>query len=65
VAYAGKGDPNQAIADFDRAIQLDPNYAIAIFNRGLALQNLGRSAEADQEFARAKHVGPRLLPPKE
>ncbi len=60
-----KANSNRAIADFDRAIQLDPNYAIAIFNRGLALQNLGRSADAEQDFARAKHVGPRLLPPKE
>jgi lipoprotein NlpI len=65
IAYVGKADYPRAVGDFDRAIGLDPNYAIAIYNRGLALRNLGRLAEADQEFARAKQAGPRLTAPKE
>jgi lipoprotein NlpI len=65
VAYSGQGQFDRAIQDFDAAIRLDANYAIAIYNRGLALRNLGREPEAARDFARAKGVGPRLLPPKE
>ncbi len=65
VAYAGEGQYQRAIEDYDQAIRLDPNYAIAIYNRGLAAQSLGREDEAAKYFARAKDVGPRLLPPKE
>ena len=65
VAYAGKGQYQRAIEDYDQAIQLDPNYAIAIYNRGLAARNLGREDEAAGYFAKAKQVGPRLMPPKE
>ena len=41
------------------------DYAIAIFNRGLAEQNLGRTADAARDFARARQTGPRLTPQKE
>ena len=65
VAYAGKGQFERAIEDYDQAIRLDPNYAIAIYNRGLAARNLGHEDEAAAYFAKAKQVGPRLMPPKE
>ncbi len=65
VAWLGKGQMQSAAADFDQAITLDPNYAIAIYNRGLAAQNLGHADEAARYFAKAREVGPRLVPPKE
>lgn len=65
VAYSGKGQYERAIVDFDQAIRLDPNYAIAIYNRGLASQSLGQTDVAAQYFAKARQVGPRLIPPKE
>ena len=40
--YAHKGDLTQAIADFNKAIELDPDYAEGYNNRGFAYDQQGR-----------------------
>ena len=41
---------------YEEAIRLDPNLAGTWNNKGLALEALGRTAEADAAFARAKEL---------
>ena len=47
---------DEAIPAYDEAIRLDPNISEAWHNKGLALEALGRTAEADAAFARAKEL---------
>jgi Tfp pilus assembly protein PilF len=42
MAFGKMGRPDQAIADFDRAIALNPSYYEAYNNRGLAFEKMGR-----------------------
>ena len=39
----------EAIADFDKAIELKPEDAQAYYNRGLAYRELGKKKEADAD----------------
>lgn len=48
---------NEAIQALDKAIKLDPNNADAWNNMGFALKALGRTAESDAAFAKAKELG--------
>lgn len=45
--------PEQAVVDFDRAIQLDPNHSRYYAFRGLANSRLGRHEAAVQDYRRA------------
>jgi cell division septation protein DedD len=47
----------EAIADFDAAVDLQPNYAAAFFNRGRAHQSLGQIALAQADMQRAYELG--------
>jgi len=54
------GQPEQALAAFDSAVQLNPRYVEAHIHRGLVLNQLGRSTEAEEAFRRASALeGPR------
>jgi Flp pilus assembly protein TadD len=53
VALASAGRAPEAIARFDRALQLDPRYPEAHNNLGLALANAGRMDEAISHFEEA------------
>lgn len=44
--FASLGQPESAIAWFDRAIAADPDHAYARFHKARALESLGRLAEA-------------------
>ncbi len=48
---------DEALAAYDQAIRLDSNYAFAWNNRGDALQQLGRTREAQQAYERARQLG--------
>jgi len=48
----------QAIADFDRAIQLDPQDAKAYSNRGAAYADLGQYEQAIADFDQAIQINP-------
>jgi tetratricopeptide (TPR) repeat protein len=50
----------QAIASFDRALEIKPDYHQAWYNRGVALHKLGRFAEEIASFDRALEIKPDL-----
>jgi tetratricopeptide (TPR) repeat protein len=52
-AYAGQGDHERAIADYDQAIRLDPRSAVAYYDRGLARTEQENYAEAISDFNEA------------
>ncbi|MDR1576749.1 MAG: tetratricopeptide repeat protein [Deltaproteobacteria bacterium] len=53
-----KGDLEEAVNDFTRAINQWPNYPQAIFFRGQSLANLGRFSEALADLTRAVELDP-------
>jgi tetratricopeptide (TPR) repeat protein len=44
------GQPERALTELDRALQLNPRYVEALIHRGLVLNELGRTDEAAQAF---------------
>src|SRR5262249_44018299 len=48
----------EALADFDRAIELDPNYEWAIASRGETYQSMGRYADAQADYEEAIRLDP-------
>ena len=53
-----KGKMLEAIADFNRVIELDPQIAWAYFNRGLAKFYVGRESEAQKDFDECLRLRP-------
>ena len=47
----------QAIKDYDKAIELNPQDAIAYFNRGIAYGKLGNYQQAIKDFKTAARLG--------
>src|SRR5262249_27736271 len=60
-AALARGNPEQAIADFGRAIALDPNSADAYLNRGSARQALNDADGAVKDFNHAIELDPRCF----
>ncbi len=52
------GDPEGAIASYDRSLELDPHASAAWSNRGVALADLGRYEEAIATFERVLQIEP-------
>ncbi len=52
-----EGKHNQAIKDYDKAIQIDPQYAKAYYGRGLAYKFLGNSKKAIDDFRKFLTIG--------
>ena len=57
----GQGKLQEAVASFDRAIQLKPDYIEINNNLGNTLKELGRLDEADASFTQAIFLSPILL----
>ena len=57
-AKAELGRHEEAIADYDEAIELNPENALAYNNRGNAKANLGRHEEAIADYDRAIGINP-------
>ena len=57
-AYDDKGQPDLAIQDYERAMQLQPGDAKPYFNRGAAYYNKGEYARALQDFDEAIRLRP-------
>lgn len=53
-----KGDLNEAIAAYDRALELEPEIAPAWYNRGSLLGNLGKLPEALTSFQKVVEINP-------
>jgi Flp pilus assembly protein TadD len=58
-AFLKRRENAQAIADFDRAIELDGTEAEAIYGRAIGYLRTGRRALAMRERARAISLDPR------
>lgn len=63
-AWFGKGEVllaqkkyEDALKAYDKVIELNPTHAATWNEKGLALKALGRQAEADAAFAKAKELG--------
>ncbi len=50
VAYKSLGNYTQAIADFNKAIEINPRLGEAYNNRGVAYKNLGKYTAGDCRF---------------
>jgi tetratricopeptide (TPR) repeat protein len=58
VAYYEKGEVDQAIADFDQAIELVPNdAAVFYYDRGVAYIKIGNEEKAIADFRKALEIG--------
>src|SRR6266705_1725603 len=57
LSYSLVGQPEQALAQLDRALALNPHYVEALVHRAIVLNELGREAEADAAFRRAAPAG--------
>ncbi len=62
LSYSLVGQPDQALAQLDRALSLNPHYVEALVHRAIVLNEIGREEEADAAFRRAAQVAgePRL-----
>jgi tetratricopeptide (TPR) repeat protein len=58
LAYSLLGKFDQALADYDKAIDLNPNYAVALNNRAWAYYKLGRGPEGAADVERALQLSP-------
>ena len=57
-AYVALGNYNQAIEDYDRAIEIRPGYVDAYNNRGSAYKGLGNYRRAIEDYDRAIEIRP-------
>jgi Tfp pilus assembly protein PilF len=58
-AYLRMGKAEDAIAEYREALRTDPGYAAAHRNLAVALEKLGRMAEARAELEAAEAAGAR------
>lgn len=59
VAYGKKGQYDQAIVDFNKAIELNPRDAAAYYNRGISYEKRGQHDRAILDFTKAIEINPR------
>jgi tetratricopeptide (TPR) repeat protein len=57
LSYSLVGQPDNALAQFDRALQLNPRYVEALVHGAIVLNELGREDEASAMMRRATEVG--------
>jgi tetratricopeptide (TPR) repeat protein len=57
LAYSMIGQPQDALAEFDRALALNPRYVDALLNRAVTLNELGRYDDAVAAFGAAQGLG--------
>ncbi len=58
LAYSLRGAFDQALADYDKAIDLNPDYAVALNNRAWVYFKLGRGEEGERDVERALQLSP-------
>ena len=59
LAYANKGQYDQAISDCTNALEINPRYAHAYNNRGLAYEKKGQHDQAISDCTNALEINPR------
>ena len=60
VALRDLGRHEEAIAAFDKAIEIDPQCAKAWNNKGIALDKLAKHEEAKEAFEKALEINPTI-----
>ena len=58
IAYGAKGEPDRAIADYDKAIWLNPKFADAYNRRGSAYDDRGDGDRAIADYDQAIRLNP-------
>ena len=56
-SFAEEGQYDMAIEEYDEAIRLERYHAEAYYKRGLAYEAIGKTIEAERDFAEAKELG--------
>ena len=56
--YGYKGEYEEALKSYDKAIELNPDDALAWSNKGAALDNLGKHEEAIKSYDKAIKINP-------
>lgn len=56
--YVEKKKPDQALTDFNRAVELDPTLAQAYYERGLLHAKAGRNEQAIADYRKALEYNP-------
>ena len=57
LCYAKSGNHEQAVKDFDKAIELNPKYAVAFINRGTSYEMLGNHEQSIKDIQTAARIG--------
>ncbi|MEN6321237.1 MAG: tetratricopeptide repeat protein [Syntrophaceae bacterium] len=63
IAYGKRGNYNQAVKDYSRAIELNPKFTEAYTNRGIANDNLSDYNQAIKDYSRAIEINPKNATP--
>ncbi|MBI5587181.1 MAG: tetratricopeptide repeat protein [Deltaproteobacteria bacterium] len=63
LVYQDLGEHKEAIADFNRAIELDPRYAFPYNNRGYSYQRMKDYGQAAKDYDRAIELDPGIASP--
>ena len=58
IAYNLKLQPDKAMADLSKAIELNPSLAAAYFHRGKVNEGLGNAQQAKSDFETAERLAP-------
>jgi Flp pilus assembly protein TadD len=57
--HADKGQYDQAISEYTKALKMDPRYTEAYYNRGYAYTSKGQSDDAIRDFNKALDLNPK------
>ena len=60
IAFALKGQNDQAILDFTKVLEINSRYPQAYYNRGIVYSNKGQYDRAISDFSKALEINPRL-----
>jgi tetratricopeptide (TPR) repeat protein len=58
LSYFGRYE--DAVAAYERAIEIDPQHAWSWYNKGIALGKLGRDEESKEAFEKAHEIDPTI-----
>ena len=64
IIYAARNDGHAAVRHFKEAIRIDPSQADAHYRLGRVWMSLGRTQDAESEFAKVKALAKTEAPPE-